>query len=128
MTEKIIREVLRINDIPRFPTEISTDQTEEIVEKMGYEGVFHSTIKKLFPPYWRFLAHSFIICISGRRADTDEISLLNTDAISALATGLDFNFSRYLLNEMMRNVEGKRKDEILIYETDHEKLFQSFSQ
>nr|KAJ0204497.1 hypothetical protein LSAT_V11C500233850 [Lactuca sativa] len=36
-------------------------------------------------------------------------------AIPALAMGLDFNFSRYILNEMVGNVEGKRKDRFLMF-------------
>nr|KAJ0208324.1 hypothetical protein LSAT_V11C500263370 [Lactuca sativa] len=90
VTKKVIHEVLWINDNFGFP----------VFVRLGYEGVFPPTIKKLLPPYWRFLAHVFVSCISGRRAGADEISLLNTGAIVALATGLDFNFFRYILNEM----------------------------
>ncbi|XP_023731397.1 uncharacterized mitochondrial protein AtMg00810-like [Lactuca sativa] len=62
-----------IDDQPRFPIEIAMEQTEEIINQMGYEGTFPPTIKKLFPPYWRFLAHVFVSCISRRRTGADEI-------------------------------------------------------
>lgn len=91
------------------------DQIEKILNRIGYGGVFPPTIKKLFPPYWRFLAHSFVICISGRKAGAYEISLLNTGAIAALVMDLDFSFSRFVLNEMKNNLQGKRKDKILMY-------------
>lgn len=118
VSEQIIREALQINDQLGFPTKISMGQIEEIVERMGYEGVFPPTwvsYRELLPTYWRFHAHSFIICISGSKAGADEISLLNTGAIAALATGLNFNSSRYILNEMVSNVEGKRKDKFLMF-------------
>ena len=82
---------------------------------MGNEGVFPPTIKKLLPPYRRFLARVFMSCISSRRARADEISLLNTGAIATLAMGLEFNFSKFILNEMVGNVEGKKKEKFLMY-------------
>ena len=91
------------------------NQTKAIIIQIGYDGVFPPTIKKLLPSYWRFLFHMFVSCISGRRAGADEISLLNTGAIVALATGFDFNFSRYILNEMVRNVEVKKEDKFLMF-------------
>lgn len=92
------------------------DHTEAIIEQMSYEGVFPPIIKKLLPRYWRFLAHVFEICISGRRVGADEISLLSTGAIATLSMGLEFNFSKYILNEMIRNVEGKKRDNFLMYQ------------
>ncbi|KAL7599671.1 hypothetical protein Lser_V15G25567 [Lactuca serriola] len=83
--------------------------------RMGYEGVFPPTIKKLLPPYWRFLVHIFISCISGRRAGADEVSLHNTGAIVALAAGLDFNFSRFILDDMVGNIVGKGRDKFLMF-------------
>ena len=74
VSEQTIREVLQINDQPGFHAEISMEQTQEIIKRMGYEGVFPPTLKKLLPPYWRFLAHSFVICIPGRKFGADEIS------------------------------------------------------
>ncbi|CAI9270059.1 unnamed protein product [Lactuca saligna] len=93
---KITRDVLQIKDQPGHPTEISIEQIKKILNKMGYERVFPPTIKKLLPPYFHFHAHCFLICISGRKEGADEISLLNTGAISALVINLDFRFRRNL--------------------------------
>ena len=46
-TEQIIHELLQINDQSGFLTEIFMGQTEENIEKMGYEGVFPPTVKRL---------------------------------------------------------------------------------
>lgn len=67
------------------------EQTQEIIEKMGYEGVSPPTIKKLLPPYWHFLAHYISSYTSGSRVSANEISLLNTCDIATLVEGLDFN-------------------------------------
>lgn len=64
--EQIIREVLRFGDQPSSLTEIQTDLILEVLEKIGYEGTFPPTMKKLFPPYWSFLSQTFVICVSGR--------------------------------------------------------------
>lgn len=74
---------------------------------MGYEVVFPPTLKKLLLPYWHFLAHFFVICISGRKFSADEISLLNIGAIATLFMNPEFNFSRFVLNKMKSNLYGK---------------------
>ena len=51
VSEQTIHEVLQINDRSRFQTVISMEQTKEIIERIGYEGVFPPTVKKLLPPY-----------------------------------------------------------------------------
>ncbi|CAI9277858.1 unnamed protein product [Lactuca saligna] len=115
MSEQIIRDVLQIKDQPGLPNEIYVDQIKKILNRIGDEGVFLLQLKKMLPPYWHFLSQSFVICISGRKAGPDEISLLNTDTISALFMDLDFNFSRLVLNEMKNNLQGKRKGKNLMY-------------
>ena len=94
ITEQIIRDALKIEDQSSFPTEIEMEQTQELLSRMSYEGVFSPTLMKLLRPYWRFLAHVFVSFISGRKSRADEISLGNTGAIDALAAGIDFNFSK----------------------------------
>lgn len=115
VTEQILREALQINDKPEFPKEIEMDQTREILDKMGYEGVFPPTLIILLPLYWRYLAHVFMSCISGQKSGADEISLVNTGVIEALASGVDFNYSNFILKEIIGNIEGKERDKFLMY-------------
>ncbi|CAI9269641.1 unnamed protein product [Lactuca saligna] len=49
------------------------------------------------------------------RSGANEISLVNTGAIAALAAGFEFNFSRFILNEMILNLEGSKRDKFLMY-------------
>ena len=96
MSQQTIQEVLQFGDQPGSPTEIHATQIREALERMGYEGTFPPTLKKLLPPYWRFLPHTFVICISGRKGGADEISQSATSAIIGLIMDLVFNFSRLL--------------------------------
>nr|KAJ0226544.1 hypothetical protein LSAT_V11C100003850 [Lactuca sativa] len=115
VTESIIRESLQISDRPEYTMEIDIHQTQDVMEHMGYEGTFPPTIKKLLPPCWKYLAHVFVSCISGRRSGANGISLANTGAIVALAAGFEFNFSKFILNEMILNLEGNKRDKFWMY-------------
>ena len=113
--EPFVRETLLINHLLSFPTEIGIEDAQKILKKMGYEGDTPPTMKKLLPPYWRFLAHVFVSCISGRRSGADEISLRNIGAIVSLAAGIGFNFSRFILDEFVVNINATTRDTFLMY-------------
>ncbi|KAL7602938.1 hypothetical protein Lser_V15G19704 [Lactuca serriola] len=115
ITEQFIRDTLKLDEKDTYPTDIDLRFVDEYLENMGYEGIFPPTLKKLLPPYWRFLAHVFVNCISGRKGGADEISSRNIQAIIALAAGIDFNFSRFILEEMVTNLKKKAKDQFLLY-------------
>ncbi|CAI9282309.1 unnamed protein product [Lactuca saligna] len=95
--------------------EIDVHQIEEILEHMGYEGNFPPTIKNLLPPCWKLLAHVFVSCISGWRSGANEISLANTGAIAALVASFEFNFSKFIMNEMILNLVGSKRDKFCMY-------------
>ena len=66
INESFIRDTLLIADQPNFPMEIGIADTQRILRRMSYEGTSPPTLKKLLHPYWRFLAHVFVSCVSGR--------------------------------------------------------------
>ncbi|KAL7594810.1 hypothetical protein Lser_V15G29254 [Lactuca serriola] len=115
ITEGFIRDTLLIDDQPNFPTEIGIEDAHRILRRMGYEGTSPPTLKKFFPPYWRFLADVFLSCISGRRSGADEISMRNTGAIISLAAGVNFNFSRFILDEITIKIRASTRDTFLLY-------------
>ena len=82
---------------------------------MDYEGTFPPTIKKVLAPCWKYLAHVFVSCISGRKSGANEISLVNTGPIAALASGIEFNFSKFILHEMILNIKGNKRDKFFMY-------------
>ncbi|CAI9298701.1 unnamed protein product [Lactuca saligna] len=115
VSESIIRESLQIDDISEYSMEINVHQTQDVIDHMGYEETFPPTIKKLLPPCWKYLAHVFVSCISGRRFCANEISLANTGANATLASGIEFNFSKFILHELIPNLEGNKRDMFLMY-------------
>ena len=113
--ETFVRETLLINDLPTFPTEIGIGDAQRILRKMGYEGDSPPTMKKLLLLFWRFLAHVFVSCIFDRRSGVDEISLRNTGSVVSLAAGIGFNFSRFILDEFVVNINATTRDTFLMY-------------
>ena len=115
VTEQTIREVLRFRDQPSFPTEYPADKVVPILTRMGYEGSYPSTKKKYLPPFWRFLFHSFNCCLSGKKGGIDEISKTGTSALIALTLDWEFNYSKMVFNEMVSNLDLKKKTKFLMY-------------
>lgn len=115
ISEDVIRRALGFDDQPGFTTVFDNEKIQEALNMMNYEGTFPPIWKKLLPPFWRFLAHTFIMCISGRSTGSDEISKKTATAIVALAMEWDYNFSRFVLEEMQSNLGKKRKKSLVLY-------------
>ncbi|KAL7589498.1 hypothetical protein Lser_V15G36911 [Lactuca serriola] len=115
INEGFIREALLIDDQPNFPTEFGIEDAQRILRRMSYEGTSPPTLKKLLHPYWRFLVHVFVICVSGRRSRADEISQRTTGAFVSLAAGGRFNFSKFILDEFVIKIRASTRDTFLLY-------------
>ena len=94
VTEQTIREVLKFEDQPSFPTEYPTKKIVPVLKRMGYEGTYPSTKKKFLPPFWRFLFHLYNNCLSGKKGGSDEITIAGTSALVALTLDWEFNYSK----------------------------------
>lgn len=108
ISEEIIRDVLQFGDSPDFPTFIAPSKIRKILAKMGYKGEYPTTKKKLLPPFWKLLFHVFVSCISGKKSGSDEVTMLATSAIVALAAGWEYNYSGHVFQEMISNVKGNK--------------------
>lgn len=75
---------------------------------MQYEGSYPPIKKGLLPYFWRFLAHTFVHCISGKKTGNDEFHRTLSSAIVAVAMDWDYNFSKYVFDEMKSNMSGGR--------------------
>ncbi|KAL8232360.1 hypothetical protein R6Q57_002138 [Mikania cordata] len=89
--------------------------TVSLIGKMGDEGVYPPTEKKLLHPYWRYLAHVVTQCLSGRKGGYDVLNQTLSSCMVALALGVDFNFSRMIFLDMHANIKGKRKERFLAF-------------
>nr|GEW47844.1 hypothetical protein [Tanacetum cinerariifolium] len=83
---------------------------EEIFAKlarMGYEKPPPKLTfcKAFFSAQWKFLIHILVQCVSAKRTAWNEFSCSMASAVIYLATGRKFNFSKYIFDSMVRNVD-----------------------
>nr|GEX62786.1 putative ribonuclease H-like domain-containing protein [Tanacetum cinerariifolium] len=58
---------------------------------------------------WKFLIHTNVQCISAKRTAWNEFHSFIASVVICLATGRKFNFSKYIFDSMVRNVESPSK-------------------
>ncbi|KAJ0810265.1 hypothetical protein HanPI659440_Chr01g0025111 [Helianthus annuus] len=115
VSEQMIREVLQFNDQESDSIEVPTGTVEAILPRLSYEGRYPPLVKKFVHPYWRLLLHMFLLCISENRGGTDQLNSTQAAALVCVITNEPFNYSKYVLEAMKRNVLGVRKDKFLMY-------------
>ncbi|GJX63310.1 hypothetical protein Tco_0296210 [Tanacetum coccineum] len=83
----------------------------DVIKLMGYEGdlTVLTFNKALFSPQWRFLFHTMSHCISSKSTSWDQIPTNIATVVICLATNQKYNFSKLILNGMMRHLDAKKK-------------------
>nr|GEX85250.1 hypothetical protein [Tanacetum cinerariifolium] len=78
---------------------------------MGYEKPSTKLIfyKAVFLAQWKFLIHTIFQCMSAKRTAWNEFSSSMALAVICLATGRKFNFSKYIFDSLVRNVDSSSK-------------------
>nr|GEU34779.1 hypothetical protein [Tanacetum cinerariifolium] len=87
---------------------------EEIFTKlsrMGYEkpSTKLTFYKAFFSPKWKFLIHTILQCMSAKSTSWNEFSSCMASTVIYLSTGRKFNFSKYIFDSLMRNVDSSLK-------------------
>ncbi|GJU28887.1 hypothetical protein Tco_1172476 [Tanacetum coccineum] len=75
---------------------------------MGYRRKFSQklTSKAFFPPQWKFRIHTILQSLSPRPTIWNKFSSTMTSAIICLATNQKFNFSKYIFESMVKNLDN----------------------
>ncbi|GJZ19573.1 hypothetical protein Tco_0556163 [Tanacetum coccineum] len=75
---------------------------------MGYENLTQKLTfyKAFFSPQWKFLIHTILQCLSAKTTAWNEFSSTMASAVICLATNQKFNFSKYIFDNMVKNLEG----------------------
>nr|GEV63904.1 hypothetical protein [Tanacetum cinerariifolium] len=110
ITENTIRQALRLDDAEG----VECLHNEEIfaeLARMGYEKpppklTFY---KPFFSTQWKFLIHTIVQCMSANRTAWNEFSSSMASTVICLATGRKFNLSKYIFDNMVRNVDSPSK-------------------
>nr|GEX18481.1 hypothetical protein [Tanacetum cinerariifolium] len=110
VTEAAIKEVLRLDDAEG----VDCLPNEEIFAKlarMGYEkpSTKLTFYKAFFLSWWKFLIHTILQTISAKRTSWNEFSSAMASAVICLSTGRKFNFSKYIFDSLVRNVDSTSK-------------------
>nr|GFC65349.1 hypothetical protein [Tanacetum cinerariifolium] len=108
--EATIREALRLDDAEG----VECLPNEEIFAKLariGYEkpSTKLTFYKAFFSSQWKFLIHTILQCMSAKRTSWNEFSSSIVSAIICLSSGRKFNFSRYIFDNLVRNVDSPSK-------------------
>nr|GEY27210.1 putative ribonuclease H-like domain-containing protein [Tanacetum cinerariifolium] len=110
VTEATIREALHLNDeegVECLPNE------KFFVElaKMGYEKPSNKLTfyKAFFSSQWKFLIHTILQRMSAKRTSWNEFSSSMASAVICLSSGRKFNFSKYIFDSLMKNVDSPTK-------------------
>nr|GEX75264.1 hypothetical protein [Tanacetum cinerariifolium] len=110
ITEATIQEALRLDDAES----INCLPNEEIfteLARMGYEkpSTKLTFYKAFFSSQWKFLIHTILQCMSAKRTTWNKFSSSMASAVICLSTGENFNFSKYIFDSLVRNVDSSSK-------------------
>ncbi|GKF53892.1 hypothetical protein Tco_0160802, partial [Tanacetum coccineum] len=107
VTEMSVRRALQLKDAEGTECLSNVTIFTEL-ERMGYENLTQKLIfyKAFFSPQWKFLIHTIVQCLSVKTTAWNEFSSTMAFVVICLATNQNFNFSKYIFNNMMKNLEG----------------------
>ncbi|GJU82408.1 ribonuclease H-like domain-containing protein [Tanacetum coccineum] len=81
---------------------------------MGYEKLSQKLTfyKAFFSPQWKFLIHTVLQCISAKTTAWNEFSSTMASAIICLAINQKFNFSKCILESMVKTLDNEAQEEM----------------
>ncbi|GKB77142.1 hypothetical protein Tco_0944037 [Tanacetum coccineum] len=110
VTEASVRRDLQLNDEEGMDCLPNATIFEELT-RMGYEKLSQKLTfyKAFFSPQWKFLIHTILQCLSAKTTAWNEFSSTMASAIICLATNQKFNFSKYIFESMVKNLDNAGK-------------------
>ncbi|GJX67094.1 hypothetical protein Tco_0302821, partial [Tanacetum coccineum] len=107
ITESSVRRDLQLADeegVDCLPNSTIFEQ----LTLMGYEKISQKLTfyKPFFSPQWKFLIHTILKCLSLKTTAWNEFSSTMASAIICLATNQKFNFSKFIFESMIRNLDN----------------------
>nr|GEX69855.1 hypothetical protein [Tanacetum cinerariifolium] len=110
VTEAAIRDALHLDDaegVDCLPNEeIFTELARMGFEKPSTKLTFY---KAFFSSQWKFLIYIILQSMSAKRTSWNEFSSAMASAMICLSTGRKFNFSKYIFDSLVRNVDSSLK-------------------
>nr|GEU62848.1 putative ribonuclease H-like domain-containing protein [Tanacetum cinerariifolium] len=106
-TEASIRDALHLDDAEGGDC-LPNEEIFTELARMGYETPTTKLTfyKAFFSSQWKFLIHTILQSMSAKRTCWNEFSLVMASAVICLSTGRKFNFSKYIFESLVRNVDS----------------------
>nr|GEZ92772.1 hypothetical protein [Tanacetum cinerariifolium] len=110
VTEATIRDALHLDDAEGVDC-LPNEEIFATLARMGYEkpSIKLTFYKAFFSSLWKFLIHTILQSMSAKRTSCNEFSSAMASAVICLATGHTFNFSKYIFESLVRNVDSSSK-------------------
>nr|GEU66935.1 putative ribonuclease H-like domain-containing protein [Tanacetum cinerariifolium] len=110
VTEDVVRQDLHLDDVDGVEC-LPNEEIFAELTRMGYKKpppklTFY---KPFFSAQWKFLIHTLVRCLSTKWTAWNEFSCSMASAVICLAIGRKFNFSKYISDIMVRNVDNPSK-------------------
>nr|GEV84054.1 hypothetical protein [Tanacetum cinerariifolium] len=110
ISEVVIREILQLDDADGIVC-LPNEEIFACLAQMGYEKPSNKLTfyKAFFSSQWKFLIHTILQSLSAKRTSWNEFSTAMASAVICLSNGQRFNFSKYIFDSLVRNVDISSK-------------------
>ncbi|GKA93906.1 hypothetical protein Tco_0815892 [Tanacetum coccineum] len=107
ITETSVRSDLQLEDAKGTECLLNATIFEQLTF-MGYENLTQKLTfyKAFFSPQWKFLIHIILQCLCAKTTAWSEFSSTIASSVICLSTNQKFNFSKYIFDNMVKNLEG----------------------
>nr|GFB25094.1 hypothetical protein [Tanacetum cinerariifolium] len=108
--EDVIRQILQLNDAEGVVC-LPNEEIFAGLAQIGYEkpSTKLTFYKAFFSSQWKFLNHTILQSLSTKRTSWNEFSTSMASAVICLSKGQRFNFSKYIFDSLVRNVDSISK-------------------
>nr|GEZ92016.1 hypothetical protein [Tanacetum cinerariifolium] len=110
ISEDVIREILQLDDAEGVVC-LPNEEIFAGLAQMGYEkpSTKLTFYKAFFSSQWKFLIHTILQSLSAKRTSWNEFSMVMASAVICLSKGHKFNFSKYIFDSLVHNVDSSSK-------------------
>nr|GFC36133.1 hypothetical protein [Tanacetum cinerariifolium] len=110
ITEEVVREILQLHDAEGV-IYLPDEEIFAGLARIGYEkpSTILTFYKAFFSTQWKLFIHTILHSLSAKRTSWNEFSSVMASAVICLSSGQRFNFSNYIFESLVRNVDSSSK-------------------
>nr|GEW75970.1 hypothetical protein [Tanacetum cinerariifolium] len=103
--------VKQSTDVTRLQALVDKKKIFTGLARMGYEkpSTKLTFYKAFFSSQWKFLIYTILQSLSANRTSWNEFSSAMASAVICMSTGRKFNFSKYIFDSLVRNIDSSSK-------------------